>query len=109
MDGRKGRWFVHDSLPDVWGKGTRGGCGCHVRVQRGGGLVLVGAVDAHECAPNGGATVEHGTEGSARPEGGREAPALGGGSGAARWLPPGGMFDRSEVCRVRFHRTFGRR
>ena len=28
-------------------------------------------------------------EGSARPEGGREAPALGGGSGAARWFTPG--------------------
>ena len=31
-----------------------------------------------------------GAEGSARPEGGREAPALGGGSGAARRGTPGG-------------------
>ena len=32
-------------------------------------------------------------KGSARPEGGREAPALGGGSGAARWFPPGDRFE----------------
>ncbi|NSX55879.1 acetyl/propionyl/methylcrotonyl-CoA carboxylase subunit alpha [Parasulfitobacter algicola] len=33
------------------------------------------------------------TKGSARPEGGREAPALGGGSGAVRCFTPGGVFD----------------
>ncbi len=40
-------------------------------------------------------TYAHRTKGSARPEGGREAPALGGGSGAARRFPPGGTFERS--------------
>ncbi len=34
-------------------------------------------------------TVDLSTKGSARPEGGREAPALGGGSGAARRFPLG--------------------
>ena len=34
------------------------------------------------------------TKGSARPEGGREAPALGGGSGAARFAgEPGGFLE----------------
>ncbi len=35
-------------------------------------------------------TVEHNKQGSARPEGGRKAPALWGGSGAARCFTPGG-------------------
>ena len=39
----------------------------------------------------------HRTEGSARTEGGREAPARGGGSGAARAAGPGGCKWQTEV------------
>ena len=39
------------------------------------------------------------TEGSVRPEGGRKAPALWGGAGAARAVGPGGCKWRAEALR----------